>query len=381
MVIILLKYKKRIIKLTALFFIMAVIWQLLTFILTYNSPMGEFHIRGFFREPENSLDTVLIGCSELYADYSPPIAYKENGFTSYNLCYAGTPSFLYPDMLDEVMKRQTPDLVVFEVNGFFYKKDNPKRDSKLRIWLDSLPRTPSRAEAILKYCEPDEYADHFLTIFKYHDNWKHPLKVGFRVTALADNYINEDVSLMKSFGTWTSNESQTAVRVVKEPKLTSFGRQQLEKTIEHCHELGIKNVLFIRTPHRSKLDERSDKKLRKTITEGGYDYINFDDLTDEIGLDLENDFYNREHMNVIGCEKFTKYLGDYITTHYDIGTSHDQKVTGLWKRCAEYTESTFGILKQRTLENEDLQYNEFIDPNGVIHKIRLKYSDHIKVDE
>ena len=40
------------------------------------------HVHGFFLEPEDSLDVVLIGASQLYTGYSAPLAWQDYGFTS-----------------------------------------------------------------------------------------------------------------------------------------------------------------------------------------------------------------------------------------------------------------------------------------------------------
>ena len=37
------------------------------------------HVHGFFLEPEDSLDVVLIGASQLYTGYSAPLAWRDYG--------------------------------------------------------------------------------------------------------------------------------------------------------------------------------------------------------------------------------------------------------------------------------------------------------------
>ena len=40
-------------------------------------------LMGFYQEKENSLDVVYIGASDVYNAFSPALAYKEYGYTSY----------------------------------------------------------------------------------------------------------------------------------------------------------------------------------------------------------------------------------------------------------------------------------------------------------
>ena len=66
---------KRAVKLSALGIVMLLLFVLLSWVMQYTAISSETHVRNFYREPENSLDVAMIGCSEAYADFSPPIAY------------------------------------------------------------------------------------------------------------------------------------------------------------------------------------------------------------------------------------------------------------------------------------------------------------------
>lgn len=78
-------------------------------------------IEGFYKEPKDSIDVMMIGASEVYADYSATEAWKNYGYTSYSLGVSGAPGSLYKSMLREALTRQHPKVVVFEVNGFYKK--------------------------------------------------------------------------------------------------------------------------------------------------------------------------------------------------------------------------------------------------------------------
>ena len=368
--------KKRILKLSALALVMALIWQLCTFLLTRNFVTSELHVRGFYREPKNTLDVAVIGCSELYADYSPPIAYDESGFTSYNLCYSGTPSTLYNSMLKEFCRRQQPQLVVFEVNGFFYNEKDSNTESALRNWLDNERHSADWARDINEFVEPEDRVNYYLTLLKYHDNWKRPEGQIERLECFYDGYLKSDLSLMKAFGTRTTNKSSIVTEKDKHLKLPEYGRKYLNKTLEYCKEQGFENVLFIRAPHKDPLIESTSRELDEIISGYGYDYADFDALSDEIGIDREADFYNSEHMNVFGNEKFTRYFSRYITEHYDISTDHSESTDSDWKTCADYTIDTFEILKKRTLENEDIPYHEYTDASEENHQKLIDREKH-----
>ena len=365
--------RKRIIKLIVLGLVMLLILQILTFILTRNRMTSEYHVRSFYKEPSNTLDVAVIGCSEVYADFSPPIAYEQSGFTSYNLACSGTPPCLYKSMLMEFCRDQKPQAVVFEVNGFFYNEEFALTEANMRNWLDNIKYSRQWASDIIDYVPDGEKFDYFLPICKYHDNWQRPSGQLERLKTMA-KIISSDGSLMKSFGTRTTNNSVIHTFKRRALRVTDFGRECLIDLMDYCKEQGIKNVLFIRAPHRQKLASATSADLEKTITDAGFDFLDCDKIHDQIGIVDDDDFYNEDHMNVFGNEKFTKYLSDYVVEKYDIKTDHSEKTDKQWQKCVDYTNDAFDVLKERTLANEDLPYDEYTDLSDENHKKML--ADH-----
>ena len=70
-----------------------------------NNELDMRHVHGFFLEPEDSLDVVLIGASQLYTGYSAPLAWRDYGFTSYPLAVSAAQGTMYPSMLREAAKK------------------------------------------------------------------------------------------------------------------------------------------------------------------------------------------------------------------------------------------------------------------------------------
>ena len=351
--------KKRILKLTALALVMILIYVFLSWFLIRTSSTTEAHIRNFYKEPENSMDVAFIGASEMYADYSAPLAYKKYGYTGYNFCYEGAPCQLYIPMIETYLRHQDPQLIVIEINGFLYSQKHCEKDVGYMKLFANMPYSSERFEYVNKYVPEDKRLGYSLPLIDHHSNWRFlPNQV---VRAIRN--IRSDangVSLTKSFGTRTSTNSQKAhySRDRKKARMYDYGKVQLEETIRYLKEKGVKNVLFIRAPHKQSIKKSSLKEMKKIITDGGYEFLNCDKLTEEIGLDFSTDFYNDEHLNVFGNEKFTDYLGGYITSHYDIKTSHTEEVDKQWQECADFTSELFEKLKVKTLNDEDRLYYE-----------------------
>ena len=102
------------------------------------------------------------------------------------------------------------------------------------------------------------------------------------------------------------------------------------KITDLCADRGIQLEFFIVPACEYVSSELSDelRNIRRDTT-----VTNFNDYFDEIGLDLENDFFDKRHVNFKGATKFSDYLSEYIEDNYELsGKEHD---ADLWQRRIE----------------------------------------------
>ena len=86
----------------------------------------------------------------------------------------------------------------------------------------------------------------------------------------------------------------------------------------YCDEKQIE-VLFVVSPKVLDKEEQSIYNSLKDIVEGrGYQYLNANEHYEEMELDFSKDFFNGNHTNCFGAEKYTRFLEDYIVEHYDM---------------------------------------------------------------
>lgn len=165
---------KTVVRVIAFLLIVVLVYGALTEVLSVNNTWDMRHIRGFYREPKNSLDVVLIGASELYTGFCSPLAWQQHGFTSYSLCISSMPGCLYDSMLTETMRRQTPKTVVVEINGFLFDFSAEDTETGLRKWIDNMPMSANKVRTILSSVPRDQWSSYFFRLEKYHTNWNEP---------------------------------------------------------------------------------------------------------------------------------------------------------------------------------------------------------------
>lgn len=315
-------------------------------------------LKGIYTEPENSLDVVLIGASEIYAGYAPTEAWKEYGFTSYDYATAGIPGNLYKSMLKEVLREQDPKLVVFEVNGFCYSdKYYTESSGNVHTYIDNMKISKNWAETIKEVIPEDEQSDYFFPISTYHDNWKHPKGSIKSVVAKTLIKVNNRSNL-KGYATFSGTRKSKKLKKDKGIQFTDLSRNYLNELCQLCQEEGVENVLFVRFPHlREPGNPNVYDEMGEVINSYGFDFLNLTDYT-ELELDKDKDFYNSDHMNYYGMKKFTTYFSDYLVSNYDLPAEHNEKVEEYWASCTEKADEIFRQCEEDFEKGEIRHYME-----------------------
>lgn len=340
--------KKQILRISIFCLLVLVLFVFLSEFFVRNSDSDRLRVRGFYMEPENSIDVGLIGASELYRGYYAPLAYREAGFTSYAMAISGAPASLYLPILKEYQRLQNPKLYVIEINGVFYQGDEKEEDAVRRKWFDNLPWSISKIQSIHENV-PEELQDsYFLPIKKYHSNWRYPVSC-LRVLQEELSMRQRGYSLLKGFK--VTAKVKTGKNHDKKVKrhITDSGEQYLRELLQYCKDQKLENVLFVRWPHNNQYETpETYEKAEAVIREYGYDFVNFSDYLDEIGIDISTDFMDSEHLNVFGAEKMTLYFSRYITEHYDVVSEHDEEIVREWQDCASMVDRVLEVCKQET---------------------------------
>lgn len=343
--------KIRIIKIITFLLLLAIMLSLFSFVLCVNTKRDRIFINGFYKEPENSLDVVLIGSSELYTSYNSPLAWKEYGYTSYSFSISGMTGVLYKPALDITLDRQDPKLVVFEINGFLYDDDEFDDEATLRKLIDNMPWNSRKLEIIKELIPKEDRYSYYFPLFKYHMNFMHPRLIG-GVLKNTIKFSKLDYLKTKSFSATAKIDAVSGL-YFDSRKIDSKGKKCLDELLQYCNDLGLENVLFVYSPHKTLIyHTESLDYIKERVETYGYDFENFNNSYEEIGIDITKDFYNGQHLNIFGAQKYTKFLGKYITDHYDVTRdSYSKEITDEWNDCAKYMDGVIKHVEKQTKKN------------------------------
>ena len=295
------------------------------------------NICGFYAETKDSLDMVYIGGSACYVYWEPLAAWKDYGFTSYNFATDAIPPQVIPYIMEEIRKTQSPEVFLVDLRPYQYGELvdsesgllNYQREAPLRNVIDNMKYSGNRA-AMIQACVPenqDRMAYHF-DLAKYHsllisllepENWKYS----------TNEYSMPD----KGFHPCEEKEALPIVDVSgirEKAALEPHMDELLTELLEYCRKEELQVLFLVHTYEISEEDQKLYNTMEEKILSYGFDYLNTNDVYAEIGLDAEQDFYNRNHVNLLGADKYTSFLADYLKEHYELPDKRQDPAYQKW---------------------------------------------------
>lgn len=338
-------------------------------------------IEGFYKEEKNSIDVVVLGASEVYSDYSPVYAYEKYGFTSYIFAIDDNPFVLYEWEIDEIYRYQDPKLVIVDISSVLPAREmivgDDYFDACLRKVSDSVPISESKLELVQEFGVRDPLISYLYPPIKYHGRLLTPKLIANTLTSIV-SFRLQKVSYLKGYLSRTTCKPVSKKRLhhvvgddTKEP-IPEDEQALLEEFLDHCTEKGY-NVVFARFPHRIASDEEyyeycQDNTVAGIIKEHGFDFIDFEQDIDQMGLNKIDDFSNSSHMRASGSKKMTDYLGKILTEDYGITpTELSESNKKNWDECTKYMDAFYELYEQEKDKEPNIYLQE---DNFTLAKIR-----------
>lgn len=287
-----------------------------TYIIRTNGDVKD-RFTGFYAEPENTIDVVMIGSSPVYPYYATPQMWGEYGITAYPISSNLQRPVAATYMVEEVRKTQSPALYVFEMRMYTARDtDLTNNMAYTRGVTDNMKYSWNRVKTINAMVDDvSERYTYYFDIFKYHSNWKTIVLpeqlASFRYERLDEQkgYVMTD-----EVGPCEAVDTSHITGKLAMPKKQEESLYLLLDYLKE-HEL---QALFILSP--TVMEEEKQMMynyMEELIADYGYVFLNMNDYNDEIGLDYATDFSDYGgHTNALGAEKCTAFLAEYIADNY-----------------------------------------------------------------
>lgn len=322
-------------------------------------------IEDYYKEEKNH-DVVFIGDCEVYENFSPITLWEKYGINSYIRGSAQQLIWQSYYLLEETLKYEKPKVVVFNVLSMKY--DQPQKEAYNRMTLDGMKMSLTKLKSIKSsMLEEESMVDYIFPLLRYHSRWSELTKEDFKYMFSKDKifhngyYMRADVRPVKS--------------IPKGKKLPNyqFGENSyyyLDKMVQLCKENNIELVLIKAPSLYPYWYDEWEVQMEEYAQKHDLKYVNFLELTDEVGLDWSKDTYDAGlHMNVSGAEKAADYLGKFLAENYNLeDRRNDEKLKKIWQeKIAFYNDmkekqlkelEQYGYLKSLGAKPEESNNNE-----------------------
>lgn len=347
--------RNNLIRAVVFLFILAMVFLYLNQVFSIaESEEGKQNFNQFYHEKENTIDGFYFGSSNATRFWCSPLAYHETGLTIYNIATTSQSLVAFKSLMKEVEKTQNPKLFVVELR-WLNRGNDRIQDAYIRKVTDCMDLlSPYRYECIndsLDYAVPgdndveDKRLDYYIPVIKYHGRWN-----GGELTA-DDFKLNGPRNPWKGFTLSPSRSFEqrpqpSAAYSDETAPLAPETEKIMNDLLDYCDSIDTE-VLFVLSPYPVKAkDVGRLNEAVKFVENRGYPVINFNtkEMIEKLGINWETDYYNSTHMNVMGAEKYTKYLADYIAEHYDL---EDRRGDPEYKSWGESYDAYMDYIKEK----------------------------------
>ena len=357
--------RSRLIKFIALILPLLFVFVFAQEFLFYDYNYDTARLENFYEEEKGSLDVILIGASEVTHGYVPGYAYEKYGYTSYNYSVDSNMGSLYLTQLKEILKHQSPEILIVDLSGFLVDNDPHFFNSIiLQNYARGIPFSKNKLQMKLQY-QSDQTLSFLFPLIMYHG---HPSVAYARLSALyADLTKEAKEDPLKGALTVTRIYPSIGDEGKNTNDITDNVRAYLVDFITYCRDNNLDNVIFTNFP-RKILDESDYHllyllgQLEQIIEQYGYPVWNLQDDLDNIGIDKEQDFSDAYHLNIYGALKLTDYFGEKLTNEYGLSPRTQSDANRLeWEECVSNTQEYIQMAKDMIQAGNVAMLHEIAD--------------------
>lgn len=256
--------------------------------------------RQYRQEERDSIQVLAFGSSMAYCDLAPAVIYEETGLASYVMAGPDQTMPMTAHYVRQALKTQTPQVVLVEASGLLTATHN--RSVKTNITY--LPWGRERISAIFEEeLTAEERIGLLFPLYAFHSRWD----------ALTKEDITPAEPDMMAGYTPLFGASPPQKGEVLAPDESAYAQnlQAAQELVSFCQERDIA-VIFFLSPVKSPISDAQTAQLQADLTSLGADFWNFQTVLDELSIDMEDDFYDKRHLNLTGAEKFSRYLAQRL---------------------------------------------------------------------
>lgn len=294
--------------------LMAVLIMTLNHLTLNRSSEGCIQLHDFYGLEENRADLLCIGSSHVYYGINTCLLFEDYGIASYLLASPGQPVWISYYLLEEALKTQEPEMVLYDTGTLFQKED----DFGAYSWETLISMKPSLTKwnalkAVNRYGEVLDMAAAFFSFPYYHSRFLSLGEQDYRNLELVRYHGYKPDFGVISESELSKWENRKKPDSEKELPLAERSGEYLLKMIQLCEENEIP-LVFVNSPFANQSLEKRETAnyVASLAAEHGIPMLEGNDYVEEMQIDFATDLLDASHLNYYGSVKYTQYLAEWL---------------------------------------------------------------------
>ncbi|MCQ2493309.1 MAG: hypothetical protein MJ104_01800 [Lachnospiraceae bacterium] len=283
-----------------------------------------------YSQNEDVADVVFAGPSYTYVTMNPAQFWEEYGMAAFNMAISGQDKNSTVASLREVLKTQTPDIVLIDASGTLF--DEHEVQSNVYRNTISMKLSANSFKLINASVKPEDRLDFYLRWPIIHTRYKELERYDF----IQNPTSIYTAGYMYEWGCYERAASMDVFTVTDSFELSETNKAWIDELVEMSKQHDFELIFYL-TPGIGDGDwRRIINGVKDYLDELGITFLDMDKDYIMVGVDFATDFNDYRHMNYFGGVKVTKYVAEYLKAHYDISDHRGEEGYELWETAAMY---------------------------------------------
>lgn len=284
-------------------------------VLSWKDTSGDYlsSVEQLYSTEDNLIDVAFVGSSHVYNGVYPSILWSEHGISAFDIAISGQDKESAYYSLVELLKTQSPKIVFVDLYALTYEGYNDEGN----LYRNSLSLKPSinSYNLIKSIAASEDVSSHVSRFPIIHTRYRELTSFDFETNPLniysrGEHYSDVCLPLLDTMIFASSVEEVC--------DLSDTNRAWLDRLIELSIAENF-TLGFMVVPYTISYDAQAViNGAAQYLSENGIPCFDFNKNLDLLNIDISTDFTDYSHLNYLGAQKLTSWLGTWLSQNHSL---------------------------------------------------------------
>lgn len=281
---------------------------------------------------DNKIDVAFVGSSHVFAGIHPRTLWNEFGLATFDMSVSSMDMDSAYYYTKNMLKTQSPQYVFVDLYSITFEEH--KVTGNLYRNMLNMPMSKNAVDLVTSYFGDDtESATEYLLRFpvihtRYKEVTVHDFKnLGYAIYGRGERYVLGNGGIIDL----SECSGVDAVAELDEKRINWLNDF---KALSEEYNF---NLVFCVIPYSAtEEDQMYINAVEKYCSENNIEFYDYNKITTAIGLDLQADSSDALHLNDLGAEKLSRWIGTYLAYEVGLNTHMGEDGYEMWDQDAAY---------------------------------------------